>query len=276
VLKKLSKKFNFTSYRIVNEPALFRMGVAESGKITTELGWGTQTTDYIFYAVPFALKHHASMVLFGSEYSNNEVENNNGWKVFSSYDQTSEWSHHQNNIARLMTNGQMSVNTSLEPLEEMHIFYMLHHRYPELGKLQFSCSAENPLYKDSQWCHKCYKCSRMFIFAMATGIDPYKIGYKKDLLQEKGIFDHYFGNETKTGSSMELDFVFSILNKKNISSPYIDLFRQKKLKHVKPYSWFLKHFSDLAPHECLPPAYKSKLVNIFKQELKSFVSVLPR
>jgi hypothetical protein len=116
----------------------------------------------------------------------------------------------------------------------------------------------------------------MFIFAMATGIDPYKIGYKKDLLQEKGIFDHYFGNETKTGSSMELDFVFSILNKKNISSPYIDLFRQKKLKHVKPYSWFLKHFSDLAPHECLPPAYKSKLVNIFKQELKSFVSVLPR
>lgn len=275
-LNKLSQIFGFSNHRIINQPALLRSGVARHGKVTSEVGWGTQTTDYIFYALPLILRYQAQMIFFGSEYSNNEFGYRKGWRFYPSFDQTTEWSQHQNNIARMLTDGRTSVNTTFEPLEEIHIMYMLHHRYPELGKLQFSCFAEQPLYKNSQWCHNCYKCTRMFIFALACNIDPYSIGFKKNLMQEKNMFNHYFGNETKTGSNMELDFVFSVLSKKNISSPYVDEFRKKKLKHVKPYNWYLEHFGNLAPYQCLPKKYEKKMISIFKSELKSFQSVLPR
>ncbi len=274
-LKELEDKFGFIHHRIINQPALLRSGVARYGKVTSEVGWGTQTTDYIFYALPLILRYKAQMIFFGSEYSNNEFEYKKGWRLYPSFDQTTEWSQHQNNIARILTDGRTSVNTTFEPLEEIHIMYMLHHRYPELGKLQFSCFAEKPLYKNSQWCHNCYKCTRMFIFALACNIDPHSIGFKKNLMQEKNMFNHYFGDEIKTGSNTELDFVFTVLHKKNISSPYVDEFRKKKLKYVKPYSWYLEHFGSLQPYQCLPKKYEKKMINIFKSELKSFLSVLP-
>ena len=155
--------------------------------------------------------HKADLMLFGSEYLNNYYDIHDGWKIFISYDQTSFFTKEQDIMVRLLSNNHCSVRTTLEPMDQISIFYLLHKRYPEIGKYQFSCTAEFPLYHGSQWCHKCYKCSRMFLFARCCEVDPYSIGFKKDLLNEPGLFDNYFGTSITSGTSQELDFCFFML-----------------------------------------------------------------
>ncbi len=274
-LKEFSKEFGLKYYFLQNDTGLFRYGKA-FGIARTELGWGTQTTVLAIMMVPFALKHGAKYILFGSEYSNNEYEWNNGWKEWLSCDQTPENTDNQNNIVRLLTNNQCGVRSTFQPLDEINIFYILHHRYPEYGKYQFSCSAELPLPKGSQWCHKCYKCARMFLFAAVADVDPAKIGYQKNLLRTPHMFDHYFGTEFATGSAHELDFSFYALHKKNYQSLYAKLFTRNKLKHLHPWSEYVKHFTTTKDAETLPEEFNNKMTKIYHAELASFKKMLPK
>ncbi|MBI4975666.1 hypothetical protein HZC20_03230 [Candidatus Peregrinibacteria bacterium] len=275
-LKELSEKFNVDAYFIKNDPGLFRYGKAFNKKLGTELGWGTQTTLLAMLCVPFVYAYKAKYIFFGSEYSNNETSKQNGWNTYPSYDQTADWTTQQNNIVKLLTNNQCGLNSSLEPLEEINIFYILHHRYPEIGKFQFSCSAENPLYENSQWCHKCYKCSRIFLFAQCCGIDPYKIGFKEDLLRDRNLFPHYFGKESKSGSIQELDFSFYSLCGKKDKSPLTKLFETQKLPSLKPWLFFREYYGRLKPELNLPKEYRQTMRKIFSEELKNFSEVLPK
>lgn len=273
-LEKIKKKYKVPVYHIKNEVGLFRYGKAFPGVKRTEIGWGTQTTVLAMLMIPFAYAHGAKYIFFGSEYSNNEYHLNNGWKVFHSYDQTSFWTNQQDSIVQILTLDKCRVRTTFEPLDEINIFYMLHHRYPDLGKYQFSCFAEEPLVGGGQWCHNCYKCSRMFIFARACGIDPYSIGFKEDILAKKGMFDHYLGTKYATGSSHELDFAFYSAMQKGIKSLYIEEFKKKKLKRMKPWKWYVDHFTTIKPYCNLPEKYEKKLMGIFEEELGAFKEVM--
>jgi len=274
-LKEIQREFKIKTYFIKNEPGLFRYGIAFGKKKKTEIGWGTQTTLLALLSLPFAFLERAGLILFGNEYSNNEIEWKEKRKVFLSFDQTSFWTKQQNIMVSLLTNGKCHVKSFLEPLEEIHIFYLLHHRYPELGKFQFSCSAQEPLLRGSQWCHHCYKCARMFLFAPCCEINPYKIGFKKDLLKERGLFSHYFGKKVTTGSIQELDFCFYWLYKKKFKSPLMKIFGKEKLPKLKPWNWYRKYYSSLHQAENLPPEYEEKMKSIFEEEIKNFSKLLP-
>ena len=239
------------------------------------MGWGTQTTLLALLTYPLAYLHGAQYILFGSEYSNNEYRLYDGWKNYLSYDQTTFWTQQQNIMIQLLSQQQTSVHSSLEPLEELMIFYILHTRYPNIGIFQFSCSSEHKLFKDSQWCHKCYKCVRMYIFAVACNIDPTSIGFKKNLLLDVKLYDHYFTTDMNSGSEIELDFVFYVLSKKQIQSPVVELFNSKKKPHLKPYSWYKSIFTTLRPEKNLPPLFRKRLLSIFTQELQKLQNILP-
>lgn len=277
-LARFKKEFGVATYFVTHEPGLFRYDAAFGDKPGTEIGWGSQTTLLSWQMVPFVLAHRAQYILFGSEYLNNEYEMNEaGWRVQYSYDQSSFFTMEQDTAIRFLTDDNCRVRTSLEPLEETSILFMLHRRYPDIGKYQFSCTGEKPLYGGSQWCHKCYKCWRMFLIACAVGIDPYSFGFKKDILQERGLFTNYFGEDIKSGSNDELDFCFYALYKKKWSSPYVELFQKQRLPRLKK-SWaqYRQEFTTLQPHLNLPDEYKSKLLRIFKEELSRLARALPR
>ncbi len=274
-LKNFSQEFNVPAYFIQNEPGLFRYGKAFGLKESTEVGWGSQTTLLALMALPLVFRHGARHILFGSEFLNNEFELRNGWKSHNSFDQSSFWTRQQSNMMRLMTRGQCTVQSSLEPIEEINIFHLLHHRYPAIGKYQFSCSGEHPLYNGTQWCHACYKCVRMYLFALCCDIDPASIGFQKNLLEREDLFSHYFGTEFKTGALQDLDFAFYALLKKGIDSPLVKRFKAEKLPHLKPWEWYRSYYSSLQPEENLPPAHRDRLLSIFREEIRAFGDLLP-
>ena len=265
-LEEFKKEFNIDAYFIKNGSGLFRYGKAFQIKSSTEIGWGSQTTILALMMLPFVYQYQAKYILSGDEKLNNEFENYQGWNSFSSNDQTSVWTLQKNNMIRLLTKGQCFVKSSLEPLEEIAIFWSLHNKYPEFGKYQFSCSAEYPLYENTAWCHKCYKCARMYLFAEACGISPETIGFKKNLLQRK-VFGHYFGKEKKTGSTQELDFAFYILYKKKKLNELFHIFEKEKLPMLKPWTWYKNNFLNLQEAMNLPNIYKPKMLKIFEHEL---------
>jgi len=274
-LKRFSEEFGVTAYFIRYEPGLFRYGKAFGLKESTEIGWGSQTTLLALLSLPLVFKHGARHVLFGSEFLNNEYEVRNGWKTYNSFDQSSFWTRQQSNMVRLMTGGQCTVQSSLEPIEEINIFHLLHHRYPAIGKYQFSCSGEHPLLGGTQWCHNCYKCVRMYLFALGCGIDPASIGFQENLLERKDLFSHYFGTEFKTGALQDLDFAFYLLLKKGIDSPLVRQFETQKLPHLKPWSWYRNYYTSLQPEENLPLESRDRLLSIFKEEIRQFEQILP-
>ncbi len=275
-LEEFGKKFKVDTYFVKNGPGLFRYDAAFSKKRGTEVGWGSQTTLIALQVLPFVYAYNADYIFFGSEYLSNESHLNNGWKVYICYDQTSFYTLEQDAMIRLLTHGQCEVKASLEPIDQLNIFDLLHLRYPKFGQYQFSCTAEAPLLKDSQWCHKCYKCARMYLFARVVGLDPATIGYKKDLLNEPGLFENYFGKDHKSGSSYELDFCFYALAKKGNTSKYVERFRKEKMSKMPPWSTFYKHFTSIRPWLNLPAKYDKKILKIFTSELNHLKKILPK
>ena len=275
-LKKFSQEFNLTYYFLKNEPGAFRYGKAFNFKKPTEIGWGTQTTNLALMMLPFARYHQAKYILFGNEYSNNEFNWKNGWKEWLSYDQTNENIINQDNMIRLLSNDQVKIRSTLQPLEEINIFFLLHHRYPEYGKYQFSCIAEDPLLKNSQWCHKCYKCALMFLFAECCKIDYQKIGFQKNLLHLPKMFDHYFGQKFAAGSNKELDFSFYILHKRQHQSNYLKKFKKEKLPQTKTWAHYLKYYTSKKPYTNLPKKFENKVLKIFTEELNNFKNVISK
>jgi hypothetical protein len=273
-LREFGGRFGVETHFIRNAPGLFRYGKAYGFTPATEVGWGSQATLLALLALPFARAYNAEYILFGNEFANNETGFRQGWRTFSSFDQTSYWAQQQNHMIRILSGGQVQVKSSLEPLEEISIFNLLHRRYPEIGRYQFSCSAEEPLYADSQWCHACYKCARMYLFARCCDIDPNAIGFKKDLLRPE-LFSHYFGAVYKTGFSFELDFAFYVLYKRHVAGSALELFEREKLPHLKPWRDYWEYFTALKPDMNLPDAHKAKMVSIFSQELARFREILP-
>lgn len=273
-LEAFGERFGVRTHVVTYAPGLFRYGTAFSRTTPTELGWGTQTTQLALLSLPFAVSYGAGLILLGNEYSNNECGMREGWRTFASFDQRSEWTPRQSNLIRALTGGRTTVQSSLEPLEEINIFHLLHHRYPDIGRHQFSCTAEQPLLGGSQWCHACYKCVRMYLFAEVCGIDPRTIGFVENPLRPDA-FEHYFGSVRKSGPSLELDFAFRVLHARKSDAPVVDRFRREKLPGLQPWRWYRDFYTRLKPERNLPDRHRARLLETFRDEIGHFRSTLP-
>jgi|GEM_PF-2351504 len=284
LLKKIANEFKIKVHFIEHKPGLFRYGYAFNLKRPTEIGWGHQTTLLSLLTLPFVYYYQAQYVLTGSEYQNNFTEMRNGWRVFYSIDQTEDFTAIKNNLLHLMTGGQCEVKNTLEAFDEIHIFYTLFHRYPRFAKYLFSCMAENPLYRNSHWCHRCHKCGQNFLYARALGFDPSKVGFQENLLAIPGFFDNGFQHGIKVFLKQELDFPFHILAQRGDNSFYVKKFKQKiiplLLKHNSPsplaHSWqeCREHYTKIHPANNLPEPYGKKILKVLADELASFKKII--
>lgn len=279
VLEQLRRDHGVHVYFIRNDPGLFRYGQAFAGRRGvrpgTEIGWGAQTTLLALMMLPFVFVHGAEQILFGNECSNNQYLMRRGWKAHLSYDQSSAWTVQQSNMVRILTCDTCRVASSLEPLEELAIFHLLHTRYSELGRYQFSCSAEKPLVPGTQWCHACHKCERMFVFARCCGIDPASFGLRRDLLDEPGHFASFLGTEFKSGSQAELEGVFTALTLNGVGGRYVEAFRERRLPQLTPWPAYRDLFLQLKGGDNLPPRFRSALADIFEDNKQRLGRALP-
>ncbi len=274
-LEAIGREFGVPVHFVGNEPGLFRYGRAFEGVRPTELGWGTQTTLLALMMVPFAQAYGAQSIWFGNEHANNETGLRDGWVVHYSVDQSSAWTRQQNSLIRALTGGRTRVESSLESLEEIHIFHMLHRRYPRLARFQFSCSAEQPLVQDSPWCHRCHKCARMYLFASGCGLDPAALGFRADLLDGPDLFPHYFGPTYKSGFRLELDFAFYLLYLRGAPTPLRARFERDTLPTLASWTWFRHEFTTIRPALNLPERYRDRMLAIFDEAMASFRTILP-
>ena len=276
-LKRLAKEFNVQTYFIKHQPGLFRYGRAFNLKNKTEIGWGSQTTLLSLLVLPFVYHHQARYILTGSEYLNNDVSFKAGWKSFCSADQTAEMTLAKNALVGILTNGQCAVKNSLEPLEELLIFFILNRRYPKIAPYMFSCMAEKPLLEGSQWCHQCHKCNQMFLNATACGFDPAKLGFKENLLEHSQFFDKCFKDPWKTFlPDPDLEFSFMIALKKGLKFRYLRAFQKTVLPKVgKKWNYYNNFFTSLKSADNLPLPYRDRMVKIFQEEIDCFKKILP-
>ena len=276
-LERLTKEFNVQAYFIKHQPGLFRYGRAFNLKNKTEIGWGSQTTLLSLLVLPFVYHHQARYILTGSEYLNNDISFKAGWKIFYSADQTAEMSLAKNALVGILTNGQCEVKNSLEPLEELLIFFLLNHRYPKIAPYMFSCMAEKPLLGGSQWCHNCHKCNQMFLNAVACGFDPAKLGFKKNLLEHSQFFDECFSDPWKAFlPDPDLEFSFMIALKRGLKFRYLQAFQKTVLPKIrKKWNYYNDFFTSLKPADNLPLPYRDQMMKIFQEEINCFKKILP-
>lgn len=273
MLKKLKEEFGVSTYMVGNEPGTFRYGEAFKLPERSDLGWAAQTTMLSLIALPFAYHHRAKYILYGTEHTNNDIEETEGWNIYPSFDQTELWTAQQSNMSRLVTGGFTEVHCFLEPLEELHIFHMLHTKYPAYGHHQFSCFASKPLYADSQWCHRCAKCARNFLYAVALGIDPSKVGFKENLLNNLKAYDDYF-DSSEYDYDNDMDYALYILYSRGDKSTVVKEFERVKKPPLRPFAWYADHFSTLKSHRNMPPEFEHTLLEIFRNELTSFAKAV--
>src|SRR3989338_178737 len=183
LMEKFKKDLGLKVYTVANNPGIFRYGARWN--LTTELGWGTHTTDYVIMCLPFAHYFKASFIFLGNEQSCNDafIDNENVLTYKAAYDQHCEWTGQQGLLATMLSGKQIEVASLLEPLYEIAETKILHQRYPKYGRYQMSCEAKTEHAKRKRWCQACTKCSYMYALCAAFNIDLEKVGFTENLFE---------------------------------------------------------------------------------------------
>jgi hypothetical protein len=137
---------------------------------------------YLLAMLPFSEYHNAPFLIMNNEYRMS-------LKYLHRENILTHYKHMQNrgidrefdSLAKKMTRGKLSVINLIDGLGDFAIHYLLHHHYPELGKMRISCHMEITEY--SHWCHDCYRCANAYLFTLALGDDPGEFGFEKSMLE---------------------------------------------------------------------------------------------
>lgn len=286
--KKFSFQFNQNIIRIKN--ILEYLTIPEYLKINRNTNWGnmTQLTEYCLASLPIVDFTRSKFILFGNEKScDNFFYNRDGYKTYPVFDQSSKWTLSLNNMMKVVTGSKTSVFTIVEPLNEIAIMKILHNRYKDLGRFQFSCFVDEFEFNeidfneklDGRWCHICSKCARIYLFFKALGIDPRIVGFQDNLFRKKYLHNFSLFNG-KQGNTLIYDysglgrdeqlFAFYLAFKRGERGKAIELFKQKYLDEVKQREDELyKEFFGVFDSITMPKNIKSKVISIFKEELSN-------
>jgi len=275
--KKLIKKFEAETglkvYTIEYGPGILRYG--KYWNLETELGWGLQTTEYSMLSVPLADYFKTDYIILGNEQSCNDVFfNKEGVLTYKAgYDQHGDWTPQQGLLASLIAGRKIEVISFMEPLYEIAITKILHGRYPEYGKYQMSCMADNEKAKTNRWCQYCVKCGYIFALGSAFNIDLKKIGFTENLFDREhaSVYEHFFKYDPQApayGSEEELGLAFYLACLKGRSGYSIDLFKKTKLKKFeRNQKKLIKKYLGITPGWILPNGLTKKILKIYQQEL---------
>lgn len=275
MIQAFIKNLGRTVFPIHYGPGIFRYG--RYWGLDTELGTGLWVTDYSILSLPFIHYFDSRYIILGNEQSCNDVYYDaEGMLTFrSAYDQFREWTTQLGYLISLLHGKKIEVISLVEPLYEISETKILHSRYQANGQYQISCFAMNDGAKNNRWCQNCYKCAYLYPLLTAFNIDSKQLGFTQNLFDKKHFFLYREflkrkKNSIGYGSQGELAVAFYLSMKNGFTGYSIDQFKKQLLpvflKHKKKY---FKEYLGVHDTKNIPPNLKSKVLEIFHQELDS-------
>ncbi len=254
------------------------------GKLREETGlywgWDIILSQYVFTLLPYYFYHQAKYVFFGNEQSCNfYLKDKEGYYVNPVFEQSAPAMQILQNISKLFFIST-HIGSLVEPIHEIFITYILHHRYSDLGTFQMSCFSEGETAKKRRWCGACEKCARMYIFFKALRISPERVGfYNNDMLSlkkerfyvlfNKGVESSYGGSGL--GRDEQL-FAFYLAWKNGTRGELIEKFEKNYLTEAEKKKGYLaKEYFGIHSSLSLPSALRRRVLKIYESE-KSHVS----
>lgn len=249
------------------------------------MGWELQLTQYSLLLLPFVCSTNSAFILFANEQScNDTVTDLWGFRYNPVYEQSHAWLRQNSLLASLVGGNSLSIGSIIEPVYELAIIKILHHRYPTLAKYQMSCDPEDtdqPRLGNKRWCENCSKCARIFIFLLAHAINPKNVGFESMLLEEKHaslypIFEidstkSYGYDQSNAGKDEQL-LAFLLAYKQGSKGQLMDRFERQYLKETEKRETKLrKKFFGVHSTSTVPSKYRQRILNIFHEELDQLV-----
>lgn len=242
-------------------------------------GWDMLLTQYTLLLLPYLHFWKPQYFFWSNEQSTNDVEKDKqGYIINTTHEQGVFWTVHLNNLIR-----QFSSNTTIasliEPIHEMAILYILHHRYTNIGKYQLSCFNDHPKSKSQKWCGRCYECARVYIFLLGVGIDPRSVGFVDNMLTSDRKKLYYMFDHKEFTRPLNILFqswgerllAFYLASRRGIKGDLITLFESELLPQVrKQKDALFKKYLSIHSTETIPTELKSKLLTLYRQELGRF------
>lgn len=242
-------------------------------------GWDLLLTQYTLLLIPFIFGIRSRYLFWAHEASCNETfTDREGFIVNPVYEQSYNWLLLSNATAKLM--GCNAIMASLiEPIHELAIMKILHFRYPEIGKYQMSCFADEKEAKNRRWCGMCSKCARMYIFMMSLGISPRRVGFTVNMLtrskrhlyavfpNRKSTYDSAYDQSGAARDEQLLAFTMAVKRgvKGDLIKEFVKLYgREGRGKQAQlRQKYFGVHTSNTLTYELKKP-----LLSIFEEELR--------
>jgi len=271
--KKIAEEFKLKHYVIQN--SIERLVDFETwSKPETNFNYSHMITGFCFIALPFIHHHNSKYIILGNEQDMNfSFKTWQNLKAWPAYDQTTEWQKELNKMMKQLTNNKIEVISIIRPLTNIAIIKILHKRYPEIAKHQFSCDCLNASRK-RRWCHECNKCARLFLFMKAFGINARKLGLKNLFdKKHKKLYSLFGGKEVdryeQNPESIEQQLLAFLLATRRKTKGYlIDYFKKYYLKEaLEREDELRKKYFRIWPAN-IPKEIKSKVNSIYKEELK--------
>ena len=245
------------------------------------LGWELQLTQYSLILLPYVYAKKAGYILFSNEQScNDTIVDEDGFRCNPVFEQSHSWLLQNSLMTSIVGGNSLSIGTIIEPVHEIAIIKILHKRYPEIGKYQSSCDIPFDKPKEvRRWCENCSKCGRMYMFLLAHGIDPARVGFRHDLLRDKyhhvyALFSENrvkeFGYDQSGAGRDEQILAFLMAYKKGFKGPVMRSFVRKHLAYAKKNERKLreKYFS-IYTTKTVPSDIRPRILRIYHQELDS-------
>jgi hypothetical protein len=245
-------------------------------------GWELQLTQYSLMLLPYVYAKQAGYILFSNEQScDDTIVDEDGFKCNPVFEQSHGWLLQNSLMASIIGGNSLSIGSLLEPIHEIAIERILHRRYPQIGKYQSSCDLPKKPKSDGRWCENCSKCARMFVYLLANGVDPKQVGFSRNLLAGKyhhlytlfsGTRIKEFGYDQSEAGKDEQILAFLMAYQLGHKGPVMQSFVRRYLHYAKKNERKLRqNFFGIHSGKTIPSEFKSKVLRIFRNELKDLV-----
>ena len=239
-------------------------------------GWDMLLMQYTLLLMPYVHWIKPAYFLWSNEQSTNEiVMDKEGYPINITYEQSIGWTQKMNNLLRIFSSPAL-LGSLLEPLHEIVILYILHKRYPQIGKYQLSCLNEHRKSRKQRWCCSCFECARVYLFLTVIGLDPADVGFNENMLDKQDVKLFNILSEDWPGDKRVVEdssygerfLAFYLAYRRGVKGKMIDIFKLKFLPRTQKLvkKLYAKYFR-IYPSKTIPQELLEKITPIYQSEL---------
>ncbi len=234
-------------------------------------GWDMLLLQYTTLLMPYIWHYKPEYFFWSNEQSTNErAKTQEGYLVNYTHEQSVQWTLGLTNLLR-MFQLNTTIASLLEPVHELVILSALHGRYPPIGKYQLSCDGEKTKHR---WCGNCFECARVYLFFIALGIDPKRVGLMDNMFDRRKRSLFYLFSEKRQDLNIvfqsypERLLAFYLAYRRGVRGGVMDEFVQTLLPEVEKQKKLL-FAKYLTAHDSrtVPPSLKKPLYAIYNEEI---------